>query len=119
MREALRLVYEEGLEERFPPPPGGGGGSPSRPSGNGTEAVCPRRPPGAHADHRAYTGRDRRSQVRRRLLDEYSVEIGGGLGEMKGRLWRIGLMGHSCQRRNVALFLAALQRILQEEGFRG
>jgi len=50
--------------------------------------------------------------VRRRLLDEYDIEIGGGLGEFKGKAWRIGLMGASATRRNVTLFLAALGAIL-------
>ncbi|HEX5322145.1 MAG TPA: alanine--glyoxylate aminotransferase family protein [Capsulimonadaceae bacterium] len=50
--------------------------------------------------------------VRRRLLDDYGVEIGGGLGAFKGKAWRIGLMGESASRRNVALLLAALTEIL-------
>jgi alanine-glyoxylate transaminase / serine-glyoxylate transaminase / serine-pyruvate transaminase len=51
--------------------------------------------------------------ARRRLLDEYGLEIGGGLGDLKGKAWRIGLMGHSASRRNVALLLAALEEVLQ------
>jgi alanine-glyoxylate transaminase / serine-glyoxylate transaminase / serine-pyruvate transaminase len=51
--------------------------------------------------------------VRRRLLDEYGIEIGGGLGEYKGKAWRVGLMGHSASRRNVTLLLAALEEVLQ------
>jgi alanine-glyoxylate transaminase/serine-glyoxylate transaminase/serine-pyruvate transaminase len=50
--------------------------------------------------------------VRRRLLDEYGIEIGAGLGAFKGKAWRIGLMGHSATRRNVLLVLSALQEIL-------
>jgi alanine-glyoxylate transaminase/serine-glyoxylate transaminase/serine-pyruvate transaminase len=50
--------------------------------------------------------------VRRRLLEEYGIEIGGGLGAFKGKVWRIGLMGHSATRRNVAVFVAALRDIL-------
>lgn len=50
--------------------------------------------------------------VRRRLLDEYGIEIGGGLGDYKGKAWRIGLMGHSASRRNVTLLLAALADVL-------
>lgn len=51
--------------------------------------------------------------VRRRLLDEYGIEIGGGLGAFKGKAWRIGLMGHGATRRNVTLLLAALRDILK------
>lgn len=50
--------------------------------------------------------------VRRRLLDDYGIEIGGGLGAFRGKAWRIGLMGHAATRRNVTLFLAALREIL-------
>jgi alanine-glyoxylate transaminase/serine-glyoxylate transaminase/serine-pyruvate transaminase len=50
--------------------------------------------------------------VRRRLLEDYGIEIGGGLGAFKGKVWRIGLMGHASIRRNVTLLLAALREIL-------
>jgi len=54
--------------------------------------------------------------VRRRLLNDYGIEIGGGLGAGKGKVWRIGLMGHSSARRNVLLLLAALADILSSAG---
>ena len=50
--------------------------------------------------------------VRRRLLEEYGIEIGSGLGVMAGKAWRIGLMGHGATVRNVDLVLTALQKIL-------
>jgi alanine-glyoxylate transaminase/serine-glyoxylate transaminase/serine-pyruvate transaminase len=50
--------------------------------------------------------------IRRRLLVEYGIEVGGGLGDYAGRVWRIGLMGHTARTRNVTLFLAALSEIL-------
>jgi alanine-glyoxylate transaminase/serine-glyoxylate transaminase/serine-pyruvate transaminase len=50
--------------------------------------------------------------VRRRLLNDYGIEIGGGLGAFKGKAWRIGLMGHGSSRRNVTLVLAALREVL-------
>lgn len=50
--------------------------------------------------------------IRSRLLGDYGIEIGGGLGEFAGRVWRIGLMGHTARRRNVTLLLAALGEIL-------
>lgn len=50
--------------------------------------------------------------VRKRLLLEYGLEIGGGLGALKGKVWRIGTMGASATPRNVALLLAALQAVL-------
>ncbi|MCX7707912.1 MAG: alanine--glyoxylate aminotransferase family protein, partial [Anaerolineae bacterium] len=49
--------------------------------------------------------------VRSRLLKEYNIEISGGFGPLKGKIWRIGLMGHSSRRENVALLLSALRAI--------
>jgi alanine-glyoxylate transaminase/serine-glyoxylate transaminase/serine-pyruvate transaminase len=51
--------------------------------------------------------------VRRRLLEQYDIEIGGGLGVFAGKAWRIGLMGHNATRRNVQTLLAALEDCLQ------
>jgi alanine-glyoxylate transaminase/serine-glyoxylate transaminase/serine-pyruvate transaminase len=51
--------------------------------------------------------------VRRRLLNEYSIEIGSGLGPMSGKAWRIGLMGHGATIRNVDLVLTALREMLR------
>jgi cell division protease FtsH len=58
------------------------------------------------------------AKVRQQLLDEYNLEIGGGLGQLKGKIWRIGLMGHSCTETNVFLLLHALERVLSREGFK-
>ena len=54
--------------------------------------------------------------VRRALLTDDSIEIGGGLGPLKGKVWRVGLMGHSCNEGNVLLFLEALERALAKQG---
>lgn len=56
-------------------------------------------------------------RVRQRLLNEFSIEIGGGLGPLKGQIWRIGLMGHSSTTENVLLLLHALEKILVAEGY--
>lgn len=50
--------------------------------------------------------------VRKRLLMEFGLEIGGGLGDLKGKIWRIGTMGASATDRNVLLVLAALRAVL-------
>lgn len=50
--------------------------------------------------------------VRQRLLEDYNIEIAGGLGELKGRIWRIGLMGYSSRPENVLVLLSALERLL-------
>jgi alanine-glyoxylate transaminase/serine-glyoxylate transaminase/serine-pyruvate transaminase len=54
--------------------------------------------------------------VRKRLLTEFGIEIGGGLGEFKGKAWRIGLMGHNSRPDVVLLFLAALEECLTSQG---
>lgn len=56
------------------------------------------------------------AKVRGQLLNDYSIEIGAGLGALQGKIWRIGLMGHSCNTRNVITVLSALEQILMKEG---
>ena len=57
-------------------------------------------------------------KVRQGLLNEYSIEIGGGLGPLKGKTWRIGLMGHSSTEENVLFVLHALEKMLAGQGFK-
>ena len=52
------------------------------------------------------------AHVRSSLLVDFGIEIGGGLGELAGSGWRIGLMGHTARPRNVHLLLAALDELL-------
>jgi alanine-glyoxylate transaminase/serine-glyoxylate transaminase/serine-pyruvate transaminase len=54
--------------------------------------------------------------VRKRLLADWGIEIGGGLGPLKGQAWRIGLMGHGSRQGNVTLLLAALETCLRDLG---
>ena len=56
------------------------------------------------------------SDVRQELLKTYSIEIGAGLGELKDKVWRIGLMGDSCNETNVIILLSALEQILLDRG---
>ncbi len=51
--------------------------------------------------------------VTSRLLQEYNIEIGNGLGELAGKVWRIGLMGYNSRRENVVLLLQALREVLR------
>jgi alanine-glyoxylate transaminase/serine-glyoxylate transaminase/serine-pyruvate transaminase len=115
LREALRAVLEEGLESRI-----------ARHTLNhkalraGLEAIglkyVPRHSLTSLNAVSVPQGIDD-AKVRKRLLEEYGIEIGAGLGPFKGKAWRIGLMGHSSTKRNVTLFLAALETILTSEGF--
>jgi alanine-glyoxylate transaminase/serine-glyoxylate transaminase/serine-pyruvate transaminase len=56
------------------------------------------------------------ARVRARLLEEYDLEIGAGLGALAGKVWRIGLMGHSARPENVELCVRALSDVLASEG---
>ncbi len=58
------------------------------------------------------------AKIRKRLLNDYSLEIGGGLGPLKGKIWRIGLMGYGSRPENVLLALSALENVLSAEGFK-
>jgi len=119
LREALRLVLEEGLEARW-----------ERHRQNqqalvaGLEALglelfvrnpADRLPTVAAVVVPAGVDDVR---VRKQLLDEFGIEIAGGFGPVKGKIWRIGLMGYSSQKNNILLFLAALEKVLNDQGVR-
>ena len=55
-------------------------------------------------------------EVRKRLLNEFNIEIGAGLGPLAGKIWRFGLMGYSCKPENVMLCLSALGSVLMDMG---
>jgi len=119
LAEALRVVEEEGLEKRF-----------ERHRQNhlafaaGAEALGfrfvvepARRLWMLNSVYlpRLADGHDE-AKLRRRLLDDYSIEIGGGLGAFKGKIWRVGLMGESSRREKVLRLLEALETILRDAG---
>jgi alanine-glyoxylate transaminase/serine-glyoxylate transaminase/serine-pyruvate transaminase len=119
LREALRVVLEEGLEanwerhrqnqlaliagleamglEMFVPDPA-----------ERMTTVTGIHVPEGVEDHR----------VRRQLLDEFNIEIVGDIKSLKGKLWRVGLMGFSSQKGHVLQFLSALEKTLLDQGFR-
>ncbi|TMB55447.1 MAG: alanine--glyoxylate aminotransferase family protein [Deltaproteobacteria bacterium] len=118
LREALRLVAEEGLEARFARHRKN---HEALAAGLGTLGLAL----AAEEGHRlpmlnAVTVPDGvdEARVRTRLLAEHGIEIGGGLGPMKGKVWRIGLMGESSRRAHVLAVLAALEDALRAEGRR-
>jgi alanine-glyoxylate transaminase/serine-glyoxylate transaminase/serine-pyruvate transaminase len=118
LREALRLVAEEGLDARY-----------ARHRRNHGALVAGLGAMGlalaSEEGHRlpmlnavaVPEGVDE-ARVRARLLGEHGIEIGGGLGPMKGRVWRIGLMGESSRQTYVFALLAALEDALRAEGRR-
>ena len=116
LREALRLVCEEGLEARY-----------RRHERNHRALAAGLAALGmglaAQDGHRLWMlnsvtipdGVDDRS-VRRQLLETYGIEIGAGLGAFAGSVWRIGLMGESSTQANVELVLDALESVLAAHG---
>jgi alanine-glyoxylate transaminase/serine-glyoxylate transaminase/serine-pyruvate transaminase len=52
--------------------------------------------------------------TRKRLLNDYQVEVGGGLGPLKGKIWRVGLMGEACRIQNIEYLIAAVREILKK-----
>ncbi len=116
LREALRLIHEEGLKARWRRHE-----LSHRALVAGVEAMGLRM---AVAEGQRLWSLNAISvpegvddaRVRARLLEE-NIEIGGGLGPMKGRIWRVGLMGSGSTRENVGIVLAALHRALKAEGF--
>ncbi len=57
-------------------------------------------------------------EVRRRLLLDYNLEIGAGLGDLAGKIWRFGIMGYSCKMENVMLSLCALETVFADLGMK-
>ena len=117
LREALRIVFEEGLE-----------GSWQRHRQNqlaliaglealGVQLFVPNpndRLPTVTSVYVPKSVEDGR--VRRQLLDEFGIEIAGGIGPLKGKIWRIGLMGYVSQAKHIPFFLAALEKVLLDQG---
>jgi alanine-glyoxylate transaminase/serine-glyoxylate transaminase/serine-pyruvate transaminase len=116
LREGLRLVHEEGLEARWARHVRNHQALKAGLAALGMSlvAVEGHQLPLLHAV-RIPAGVDDVA-TRKRLLAEFGIEIGGGLGEFKGKAWRIGLMGHSSRTTSVLLFLAALEQCLLAQG---
>jgi alanine-glyoxylate transaminase / serine-glyoxylate transaminase / serine-pyruvate transaminase len=116
LREGLRLLHEEGLEARW-----------ARHLRNHRALKA-----GLSALGLSYTAQEGRQlpqlnavripagvddlAVRKRLLTEFGIEIGGGLGDLKGKAWRIGLMGFNSRPNAVFQVLAALEQCLRGQG---
>jgi (S)-ureidoglycine-glyoxylate aminotransferase len=118
-RECARIALQEGLEARFARHAkasaalvaglGAMGlalfGDPRHKMANVTGVVIPEGIDG--------------ERVRHAMLGDFGIEIGTSFGPLKGRIWRIGTMGHVCRKENVLLCLMALETALRRAGFRG
>ena len=116
LREALRVVAEEGLEKGFDRHLLNHKALVAGVEAMGLSMLVPEgeRLPMLNAI-RIPEGADD-LKVRRALLNEFGIEIGGGLGDFAGKVWRVGLMGHSSSKKNVFLCLAALEATLRAMG---
>lgn len=117
LREALRLIEEEGLSARYKRHQINSnallaglevlGLVPLPPAGRRLPMLnCVMVP--AHIPE---------ADIRARLLSQYDIDIGGGLGQLKGKVWRIGLMGESSTEANVLTLLNALEALFLEGGW--
>ena len=119
LREAMRIVLEEGLEARW-----------ERHRQNqlaliaGVEAMglklLVEKPEDRLATVTAVmipNGLDD-AKVRNQLLDEFNIEIAGGIGALKGKIWRLGLMGYCSQKAFVLQLLATMEKVLTDQGYR-
>jgi (S)-ureidoglycine-glyoxylate aminotransferase len=119
LREALRAVVVEGLDARFERHRLHGAALRAGLAAMGLSLF------GSESDERRLTfitpvivptGVDELA-VRRRLVEEFGIEIGAAFGPLQGKIWRIGTMGYSACRQNVLLCLVALESVLRAEGF--
>jgi alanine-glyoxylate transaminase / serine-glyoxylate transaminase / serine-pyruvate transaminase len=58
------------------------------------------------------------AKFRNQLLDEFNIEIAGGIGPLNGKIWRLGLMGYCAQKANVLVLLAAMEKVMIDQGAR-
>jgi alanine-glyoxylate transaminase/serine-glyoxylate transaminase/serine-pyruvate transaminase len=119
LREAMRIVVEEGLEARW-----------ERHRVNQQALIAGMEAMGLgllvkNPAHRLPTvtavmvpSGAEDAKVRNQLLDEFNIEIAGGFGPLKGKIWRVGLMGYCSQKPFVLLFLSAFEKVLGDQGIR-
>jgi alanine-glyoxylate transaminase / serine-glyoxylate transaminase / serine-pyruvate transaminase len=117
LREALEVILEEGLQNRWERHRTNSAALVAGVEALGLKMLAP-------PEHRLWSLNAVRipagvddARIRSRLLSEHNIEIGSGFGALKGKIWRIGLMGSGSSNNNVLLLLGALRRILREEGF--
>jgi len=119
LREAMRLTMEEGLENRW-----------ARHRVNQQALIA-----GVEAMGLALLVKNSKERLvtvtpvmvpagiddakfRNQLLDEFNIEIAGGIGPLKGKIWRLGLMGYCAQKANVLLLLSAMEKVMTDQGAR-
>ena len=118
LREALRLVLEEGLENRWEKHKKNSEALIKAVEAMGLEMLVSDqeyRLPSLNSVKCPSNVQD--PEIRKSLLENHHIEIGGGLGELAGKIWRIGLMGLNSNQNNVILVVGALEQALKRKGF--
>ena len=117
MRESLRMLMEEGIAERHARHARVAAGLRAGLTAMGLElAAAPDYQLNPITVVKVPDGVDD-AAARKRLLDEWSIEVSGGLGEFRGNAWRIGMMGEGARDRSVLAVLSALEVILSDAGY--
>ncbi len=117
MRESLRMMMEEGIDGRHDRHARAAGALRAGLAALGLElTAAPEYQLNPITVIKAPEGVDE-GAVRKRLLDEWNIEISGGLGEFRGQVWRIGMMGEGARDRSVLSVLSALEVILSDAGY--
>lgn len=116
LREALMMVMEEGLEARYERHTRNADALKAGLAALGIRALAPQGSQAAPLTAALVPEGVDEARVRRNLLNEYGIEIGGGFGPLAGKVWRIGLMGESSKGSHVLTLLHALETLLAREG---
>ena len=112
LREALRLIYEEGLDVRFARHQRHAEMLWDGLENLGISLLVPKEYRLASLTTPIIPDGIDGLEIRKKLLDEYNIEIAGGFGPLAGKVWRIGVMGYSSRKENVTLLLAAIQDLI-------
>jgi alanine-glyoxylate transaminase/serine-glyoxylate transaminase/serine-pyruvate transaminase len=114
LREGLRIIFEEGLEARFKRHETLGDRLKMGLEGLGFKLF-------AQEGHRlpmltsaSLPAGLEDVPTRKRLLNDYHIEVGGGLGPLKGKIWRVGTMGEACRLQNIEYLIGALREIMKK-----
>lgn len=112
LHEALRLLLDEGLEQAFARHEENGRRLQSELEAMGLELFAAEGFRLPQLTSVVFPDKYDEGKLRKQLLNDYGIEVGGGLGALKGKAWRIGLLGHSSQKRNVTLLLQAMREMM-------
>jgi len=117
LREALLMMMEEGLENRWARHSMNAAALRAGLESLGLELLADPKYRAAPLTTVKVPDGIEASKVIQALYGEYNLEIGNGLGDFKDKIWRIGLMGDSCKSSNVLMLLSALENVLPKQGF--